>query len=287
MSPLCIPFLFCCIQDAQDSWVSSLHSVLQQEQRRINIPEEFRQALLSDDDVNNDFSLFGPSLKNDAYSDATFLLKGLPERPLYVELGYRLYLLHQNVKSPIQRPFLLPAEHFGFDELPDVILSPLLPRYGTKRSIREWINTVGTRGILRILGMRHTIGSDPRNVLPPSWKSLLEAASSQKHALSVAARARAKHAHRGKDQFFGVVGGNAETQNIEAHQIVLSLLRDAAWINIHTFGGKTLPFLEVRVASGYGARWKIESTELDASKVSFRGFLEPQMPDGHERNWRH
>lgn len=287
MSPLCIPFLFCCIQDAQDSWVSSVHSVLQQDQRRINIPEEFRQALLSDD--VNDFSLFGPSLKDDADTDATFLLKGLPQRPLYVELGNRLHLLHQNIKTPVQQPFLLPAEHFGFAELPDAIPSPLLPRYATKRSIRKWINSVGvgTRGILRILGMRSTIGTDPHNLLPPSWKSLLEAASFQKDALSVAARARAKHAHRGKDQFFGIVSGNAETQNSEAHQIVLSLLSDAAWINMHTFGGNTLPFLEVRVASGYGARWKLESTQMSACKVSFRGFLEPQMPDGHERNWKH
>jgi len=24
-----------------------------------------------------------------------------------------------------------------------------------------------------------------------------------------------------------------------------------------------------------------------SSKVTFRGFLEPQMKDGHEHNWRH
>ena len=285
MSSLCISFLFCCIQDSQDSWVSSVHTVLQQEQRRINISEEFRQALLSDD--VNDFSLFGPSLKSDVDTDATFFLRGLPRRPLYVELGNRLYLLHQTVTNPIQWPLLLPAEHFGFGELPDLIPFPLVPHSGTKRSIREWMNRVGTRGILRILGMRQTIGSDPCNLLPPSWKRLLEAASAQKYGLSVAARARAKHAHRGKDQFFGVASGNAEMQNMETHRILLSLLRNAAWINIHTFGGNTLPFLEVRIASGYGARWKIESTEMSACDVSFRGFLEPQMPDGHERKWRH
>jgi hypothetical protein len=98
----------------------------------------------------------------------------------------------------------------------------------------------------------------------------------------VAARARAKHAHRGKDRFFGLVTANADKQNKETHQIVLLLLRDAAWINIHTFGGTTEPVLEVRVASGYGARWKLETTD-----VFFRGFLEPQMPNGHEQKWRH
>jgi hypothetical protein len=260
---------------------------LQEEPCRINIPEDLGQALLLDD--IDDFALFGPNLckDNENTEDATFLLKGLPQRPLYVELGNRLFILHTNSKHPVQQPLLLPAAHFGLaelsEELSDVSPSPILPRKATKQCIREWINNVGTRGILTILGMRSTVGTDSRQLLPPSWKRLLETASVEKHALSVAARARAKHAHRGNDQFFGLVTGNSQNQNKETYQIVICLLREAAWINIHTFGGTTDPFLEVRVASGYGARWKLELS----SGVSFRGFLEPQMPNGHERKWRH
>ena len=38
--------------------------------------------------------------------------------------------------------------------------------------------------------------------------------------------------------------------------------------------------LEVRTADGYGAQWS-------ADGAAFRGFLEPQMPDGHAVGWRH
>jgi hypothetical protein len=281
-----MPFLFCCAQDAPEKWISSVHSVLQ-EGGRINIPEDLRQALLLDD--IDDFAFFTPSLiqvEADTDEDAAFLLKGLPRRPLHVELGNRLSVVHKNSMRLVQQPLVLPAAHFGLEELPedlpDTSPSPTVPRNATKRCVQEWINKVGTRGILRILGMRSTIGTDPRQLLPPSWTCLLEAASVEKRALSVAARARAKHAHRGKDHFFGLVTSNADKQNKETYQIVLSLLRDAAWINIHTFSGTTEPVLEVRVASGYGARWKLE-----ANGVSFRGFLEPQMSNGHERKWRH
>lgn len=37
---------------------------------------------------------------------------------------------------------------------------------------------------------------------------------------------------------------------------------------------------EVRTAEGYGARWLADGSD-------FRGFLEPQMQDGHAKGWRH
>ncbi len=36
----------------------------------------------------------------------------------------------------------------------------------------------------------------------------------------------------------------------------------------------------MRTIEGYGARWLLDGSE-------FRGFLEPQMVDGHEVGWRH
>ena len=38
--------------------------------------------------------------------------------------------------------------------------------------------------------------------------------------------------------------------------------------------------LEVRHEEGYGLRWLSDGSE-------FRGFLEPQMKDGHAVGWRH
>ncbi len=38
--------------------------------------------------------------------------------------------------------------------------------------------------------------------------------------------------------------------------------------------------IEARTVEGYGVRWKHDGSE-------FRGFLEPQMADGHTVGWRH
>eukprot|EP00525_Craspedostauros_australis_P007468 CAMPEP_0198130372 /NCGR_PEP_ID=MMETSP1442-20131203/53810_1 /TAXON_ID= /ORGANISM="Craspedostauros australis, Strain CCMP3328" /LENGTH=154 /DNA_ID=CAMNT_0043790971 /DNA_START=39 /DNA_END=500 /DNA_ORIENTATION=+ len=151
--------------------------------------------------------------------------------------------------------------------------------------------------------------------LPPHPQELLDAAAQPHHprqTLSLAARARAKHAHRGSEQFFGVAKGTQERQNREAQEILRTMLRTAVWMNIHTFGGcqEEEPVLELRVSSGYGARWKFTKIKDDdddggadnsstASKANqgtttgtskeyrmqFRGFLEPQMEDGHLKGW--
>jgi len=290
--PWCLPFWFCvrgAAPSTRDTWVSLLQDALK-DKRRVHISEELREVLLWDE--QDDFS----SLVDDEDNNPLFLLKGLPRRPLYVELGHRLYTLYCCQIEDI--PLLLPAEHFGLSEYPvetgtSLALAMIPDDPPTKHSMNDWINNAGTRGILYMLGMRSTIGTDPRNLLPPSWTDLLEAAArphKEKSALSVAARARSKHAHRGKDQFFGTVMGPQGKQNVETQEILVKLLLNAAWINIHTFGGNDgEPFLEVRVASGYGARWKADWTRngLRPHNVSFRGFLEPQMPDGHERKWRH
>lgn len=40
---------------------------------------------------------------------------------------------------------------------------------------------------------------------------------------------------------------------------------------------------EVRQHQGYGLRWKLQ----DGEEWKFRGFLEPQMQDGHSIGWIH
>ena len=81
-------------------------------------------------------------------------------------------------------------------------------------------------------------------------------------------------------------------QNIVAEEILIRVINEAVWINCHVFGGvDDLPVLEVRVESGYGARWSLhrqdKDSDCDKSEVTFRGFLEPQMEDGHKWHWRH
>lgn len=284
-------------------FVSALKEALQDERDLFN-SKEFRRALLWDEQDDFTSIHFADAVTNDETvethneqdsQDPPFLLKGLPKRPLYIELGNRLCLLSSHKDEDI--PLFLPAQHFGFAENATLSFpSHHLPADPSKRSMKDWINRVGTPGILSILGMRDTIGTDSRGLLPPPWNELLEAASQpfkpSRSNLSVAARARAKHAHRGAQQhFFGTVVGPVAQQNKETLDILVKLLENAAWINIHSFGGTEggEPFLEVRVASGYGARWRADWTSdpVRPRNVSFRGFLEPQMPDGHERRWRH
>jgi len=76
---------------------------------------------------------------------------------------------------------------------------------------------------------------------------------------------------------------------------------DVAWINLHSMVHDTRVF-EIRNSEGYGARWEIQDSNTPSSqsqdtissyasddkpKTTFRGFLEPQMKDGHIKGWIH
>merc|ERR1711933_200218 len=95
-----------------------------------------------------------------------------------------------------------------------------------------------------------------------------------------------KHSKRGKEGFWERVigesfsGGDAQ-KNTAAHKLLCQLLDEAVWGNLHSLPGELLTY-EVRVRQGYGARWTSEETG-----VVFRGLLEPQMWDGHDKAWRH
>ena len=218
---------------------------------------------------------------------------GLPNRPLYRELATRLLRLSSMQTKDLlsETTQLVPAESLGMKELPQPTLPPP-PKHATCSEFREWLYQAGDAGVCKVLGMRKTVGTNPKNLLPPSWSALVNAAAipnSSNAKLSVAARARAKHAHRGQDQFFGLVKGSQEEQNAAAQNVIIYLLKNAVWINIHSFAGMD-SVLEVRVASGYGARWKADwsnDSRCLASNVTFRGFLEPQMQNGHDKGWKH
>jgi hypothetical protein len=63
-----------------------------------------------------------------------------------------------------------------------------------------------------------------------------------------------------------------------AEKFLNLFLDECIWINIHSLPHET-PIVELRNEKGYGIRWMIDGV--------FRGFLEPQMTDGHEKGWKH
>jgi hypothetical protein len=52
----------------------------------------------------------------------------------------------------------------------------------------------------------------------------------------------------------------------------------STWINIHGLP-HNIAIVELRITEGYGIRWETTG--------AFRGFLEPQMLNGHEKGWKH
>jgi len=242
--------------------------------------------------------------------------KGLPRRPYYREISQRLWQLMQkyytdsyhddeqedgieNMKSKQEgNSYIFPRPLINAEELnmkeqkPPPILFPIQHSITTS-SCQRWLHDVGENGIRELLGMRHTIGTRS-SCLPPDHEALMASArkpckpKAKPPHLSVAARARSKHAHRGSEQFYGVVTGTPQKKNDDAEVIVRGMLDDAVWINIHEFGGVDEPVIELRNDRGYGARWGGDwSVPGYPVNMSFRGFLEPHREDGFENNWRH
>lgn len=267
----------CCQETSRDfaRWKNDVEQYL----RQSNLPKDFVAALLTHEDSDQELE--------DECEAFAVPIKGLPRRPLCNDLAWRLWAWKCLDAS---NNLLVAAETLGMYECEQAEL-PLPP--SSRHHLRRWIEDAGENGILRLLGLRNTTGTDARRLLPPARMQLLSAAA-QKHSpkfqLSVSARARAKHAHRGTENFFGAAKGNPEQQNRDALDIVNRLIEEAVWINLHIFSGTGGdPVLELRLESGYGARWSghwKDGSRLPI-KVEFRGFLEPQMEGGHELKWRH
>lgn len=151
--------------------------------------------------------------------------------------------------------------------------------------MRQIFCECGARGISRILNMRHTAGSQD-GLLPPSHAVLL-AAFNANHvkgettvALSVGGRALAKHCRRDRTlAWWGKAEGTANLINWHAQDVILRILDNATWCNVHVLPHDVKIF-EARVTEGYGARWLADGSE-------FRGFVEPHSEDGHDNGWLH
>ena len=147
--------------------------------------------------------------------------------------------------------------------------------------LRSLLRLLGARGLLDLLNIRQTLGSV--DVFPPPLKVLIMSFN-KKHkpnsSLTVGARALSKHCHRDTTSgWWGSCTGSEQAKNEHADKIIMHILNDASWINIHLLLHDFI-VLEVRCAEGYGARWNHDGKE-------FHGFLEPQMVDGHKVGWRH
>ncbi|GKT17723.1 hypothetical protein ADUPG1_011163, partial [Aduncisulcus paluster] len=118
-------------------------------------------------------------------------------------------------------------------------------------------------------------------------------------ALTVCARGIAKHQHREmvevlqdrekepgemkkcKPFWGGEPKGIVPLKNARAFSVVIRILCNTTWMNYHHLP-HGIYVCECRVKEGYGCRWMINGGEC-----TFRGFLEPFDPDGHEKGWKH
>ena len=146
------------------------------------------------------------------------------------------------------------------------------------------LRALGAAGLRACLGLRTTAGT-ARDVLPPSLLQLV-AAFRRRHSegtatLTVGARALAKHCERARDGWWGDgLHGTEAEKNARADDRLVAILAQPAWANVHALPHDVLVY-EVRNEAGYGARWEC------APPFRFRGFLEPQMEDGHALGWVH
>ncbi|KAI8328377.1 hypothetical protein BC941DRAFT_445115 [Chlamydoabsidia padenii] len=144
------------------------------------------------------------------------------------------------------------------------------------------------------LMMRTTTGS--RDCMPPSldecligFTTLYQKQNPKKtnhHVLTVGAKALSKHCHRDRQVgFWGDCNGSEPTKNMSANKVLMKILTNTVWINLHSLPHDHIVY-EIRQGQGYGARWTRDMSH-PSNAWFFRGFLEPQMVDGHSRGWVH
>lgn len=171
----------------------------------------------------------------------------------------------------------------GLDEMPagsemDVALPPT---HELAASAAQILAQLGAWGTLRLLGLRRTRLSLAR--APPQLAMLCAAFHKPWRqagsSLSVGARALSKHWHRAPEsaRFWAAEwAGDDSAKNALASAALVRVLAGGTWANLHrlpvTGAARSADVFEVRLASGYGARWS-------ADGESFRGFLEPQTWD--------
>ncbi|KAK3089246.1 hypothetical protein FSP39_002074 [Pinctada imbricata] len=220
---------------------------------------------------------------------------GYPSYPLYREIGNMLQIWMDQKYCPVldlPKYDLLDEKVYVESRAATFnVITPLLEGLKTlwelwgeeeiKFRIRDILLKLGKRGLLDMLGVRKTVGT--KELWPPS-RTEIENSFIQRHSpsaeISVGARALAKHFHRdSSSSWWGVSTGTEKAKNEHALSLMNKILNNATWINIHWLP-QDIYIVEARQEEGYGARWTADGS-------SFRGFLEPQMVDGHNVGWKH
>nr|XP_022317236.1 uncharacterized protein LOC111120654 isoform X1 [Crassostrea virginica] len=220
---------------------------------------------------------------------------GYPSYPLYREIGNMLQQWMEKKYCPaLDLPKYELLDEQSYAEAREAnfkSITPLLEGLQTlwevwndeeiTYRVRDILIILGKRGMLDLLGVRKTVGTKE---LWPVNREMLIKSFTEKHSpnaeISVGARALSKHYHRDNTtSWWGTCTGTEAQKNEYALSILNKILDNATWINIHWLPHDVF-ILEVRQEEGYGARWT-------ADGASFRGFLEPQMVDGHAVGWKH
>ncbi|XP_061191146.1 uncharacterized protein LOC133199353 [Saccostrea echinata] len=220
---------------------------------------------------------------------------GYPSYPLYREIGNMLQQWMENKYCPVldlpKYDLLDEKSYTQAREANFKTITPLLEGLQSlwelwseeeiAHRVKDILIILGKRGMLDLLGVRKTVGTQE---IWPASRELLERSFTVKHSpnaeISVGARALSKHFHRDNStSWWGGCTGTEKQKNEYALSIVNKILDTATWINIHWLPHDVY-ILEVRQEEGYGARWTADGS-------SFRGFLEPQMVDGHAVGWKH
>jgi len=111
---------------------------------------------------------------------------------------------------------------------------------------------------------------------------------------------RSKSKRKKIEGWWGTASGPISAINEDSLSLFWKVMNGATWRNLHWLPHKVLVY-EVRLAEGYGMRWAQDlsgcdiqvqvgpgvNVQLEKRPWIFRGFLEPQMENGHELGWRH
>jgi hypothetical protein len=191
--------------------------------------------------------------------------------------------------SPVHKNTFTP-HCFGMEELPEV---------GPARAeLTQLLATQSNLGALHLhlsQGLALTAGSALGERCPSAENCLAAFVLPNSVGLTAGARAWSKHAHRGGSGWWGLPHGPVAQINQKALALFHRVMDNATWRNLHWLPHQILVY-EVRVAEGYGIRFAQDRTNMDADAYMdievhqpwiFRGFLEPQINNGHEVGWRH
>ena len=220
---------------------------------------------------------------------------GYPSYPLFCEISHMIHQWMTSKKCPsLDLPEFELLDDKGHTEQKQALFQSILPLLSGLESLwsiwsqdeikfrlRDILVLLGLRGILDLLGIRKTVGT--KEILPPSRTALLNSFNSlqnEKAEITVGARALSKHFHRDStSSWWGSCTGTEQAKNQHALGLCNKILDDAVWINIHWLPHDVI-LIEARNHQGYGVRWSSDGS-------LFRGFLEPQMTNGHEIGWKH